>query len=210
MEMEIEKMKSKNKKNKKKKAIIVIIVLLIVALIIGGITYAIINVVKKEEDAKKEREAKEKEIVENFEVFKENALAFGEESVEYRTWIKNDINDSTIYQYDAWILTLDNMNNYVTEMSKVADIYKKNCLGTHYSKADVQEKCDAFMDAYERAVNTFVTDVTDFNEKIKGLREKTKKEELKEYELKFEKVDANNDKQFNEIEMEEVESTESK
>jgi len=193
------------KNTKKVKLILIIVAVLLVVIVIG---YSLFTVIDKSNKDRKERQKREREIVKNFESFKEAALAFGEESVEYRSWIKDDINDATLYQYDAWILSLDRMSDAIKEMDKTAPMYKKNCINKKYSNKDVQEKCNAFIETYEEAINTYVVDVEDFNNKITELKEKTKKEELKEYELKYEKIDLNKDNLFNEIIMEDVEEEE--
>lgn len=195
------------KDNKKiKTKIIICIVLSVIAL--AGIMFAIFKVVSKAENDRKERVKAEKEITSNFSEFKDNALAFGEESVEYRTWIKDDISKDTIYQYDAWMLSITNMGTYLDNMDKVADMYKKNCINKHYSKTSVQQMCDSFIEAYEEAVNTFVVDIEDFNTKINELKESTNNEDLKEYELKYKKIDLNNDKKYSEIVIENQEKVE--
>ncbi len=190
------------KNTKKVKMILIITCIVLVIALIG---FGIFKVIDKSNKDRKARQKRENEIVKNFEAFKDAAYAFGDESIEYRSWIKDDINEATLYQYDAWILSLDTMTSAVDDMEKVAPMYKKNCVNKKYSNKDVQEKCDAFMEAYEEVINTYVVDVEDFNTKIAELKEKTKKEELKEYELKYEKVDINKDNLFSEIIMEDVE-----
>ena len=190
------------KNTKKVKMILIITCIVLVIALIG---FGIFKVIDKSNKDRKARQKRENEIVKNFEAFKDAAYAFGDESIEYRSWIKDDINEATLYQYDAWILSLDAMTSAVDDMEKVALMYKKNCVNKKYSNKDVQEKCDAFMEAYEEVINTYVVDVEDFNTKIAELKEKTKKEELKEYELKYEKVDINKDNVFSEIIMEDVE-----
>ena len=190
------------KNTKRIKMILIITCIVIVIALIG---FGIFTVIDKSNKDRKERQKREKEIVNNFEAFKDAAYAFGDESIEYRSWIKDDINDATIYQYDAWILSLDTMTSAVDDMEKVAPIFKNNCINKKYSNKDVQEKCDSFMEAYEEIINTYVIDVEDFNTKIAELKEKTKKEELKEYELKYKKVDINKDNVYSEIIMEDVE-----
>ncbi|MBR6112983.1 MAG: hypothetical protein IKP79_00530 [Bacilli bacterium] len=193
-------------KNTKKIKTILIIICAI--LIVGLIGYGVFKVIDKGNNDRKERQKREREIVKNFESFKDAALSFGDESIEYRSWIKDDINENTIHSYDGWILSLDTMNSAIEEMEKTAPMFKKNCVNKKYSNKDVQEKCDSFMETYEEIINTFVVDVEDFNTKIVELKEKTKNEDLKEYELKYKKVDLNNDKVYSEIIMEDVEEEE--
>ena len=187
-------------KNTKKIKIILIVVCIL--LVIGLLGYGIFTVIDKSSKDRNERQKREKEIVSNFEEFKEAALSFGEESIEYRSWIKDDINEATLYQYDAWVLSLDRMTEAVNDIEKVAPVFKKNCINKKYSNKDVEEKCSSFIEIYEEVINTYVVDVQDFNQKITELKEKTKKEELKEYELKLEKVDINKDNIYSEIVME--------
>ena len=193
---------------KNTKKIKIVLIIITVLLIIGLIGYGVFSVIDKSNNDRKERQKREREIVKNFESFKDAALSFGDESIEYRSWIKDDINENTIHSYDGWILSLDTMNSAIEEMEKTAPMFKKNCINKKYSNKDVQEKCDSFIETYEEIINTFVVDVEDFNTKIVDLKEKTKNEDLKEYELKYKKIDLNKDNLYSEIIMEDVEEEE--
>ena len=185
---------------KKKNIVIIIVVLLIVSLLGIGI-FAAKKAIDKADKDKKQREKEEKEIIDNFDKFKEAIEGFSLEWSTYEEIIKSDINENTIYQYDGWILSIDTYTQALDEVEKASDIYKKRCINNYYAKKSVEDKCKAFMDAYERAVNSYVVDIEDFNEKIKTINAKAK-QELKEYELKYEKVDINKDKEYSVIEVE--------
>lgn len=190
------------KNTKKIKMILIVTCIVLVIAIIG---FGVFKVIDKSNKDRRERQQREREIVKSFETFKEAAMSFGEDSVDYRSWIKDDINADNIHSYDGWVLSLNSMTSSVDEMEKASKLLKKNCVNKKYSNKDVQEKCDSFMEAYEEVINTYVVDVEDFNTKIAEIKEKTKNEELKEYELKYEKVDINKDNVFSEIIMEDVE-----
>ncbi len=182
-----------------------ILIVTCIVLVIAIIGFGVFKVIDKSNKDRKERQQREREIVKSFEAFKEAAMSFGEDSVDYRSWIKDDINKDNIHSYDGWVLSLDSMTSSVDDMEKASKLLKKNCVNNKYSNKDVQEKCDAFMEAYEEVINTYVVDVEDFNTKIAEIIEKTKNEDLKQYELKYEKVDINKDNLFSEIIMEDVE-----
>ena len=191
---------------KKKNIIIIVVSVLIIGLVVGAILLAV-EALDNADKAKKEREKEEKEILDSFQPFRDAVEGFYIELTTYREIIKSDINENTVYQYDSWILSLDNYTKALDEVDSKAEVFKKRCINNYYAKENVERKCVSFKDAYEKAVNSYVEDINDFNEKIKGINEKSKKD-LKEYELKYEKVDIDNDKEYSVIEMENDEDNE--
>ena len=184
---------------KDNKKIKIILIVCGCVLVLALISFFMFKIITKLENNRKDKLAREKEIIANFDSFKDNAFGFSDESIDYRSWIKDSINKDTIYQYDTWVFALDTMKEYLDAMTEVAPMYKENCIDRTYTNTKVNQQCSSFIEAYEEAVNTYVTDVNDFNEKMKDLREKTKNEDLKDYELTYEKIDLNNDKEYSEI-----------
>lgn len=187
--------------NKKVKIILIVLLCLIV---VGGIGFASVKAIQSAEKDRKEEQKLEKEIVDNFEKFKEAVGDFNIEWSTYHTVIESDINANTVYQYDGWILSLDSYTEAMDKVEEASAVYKKNCVNKYYANTNVKNKCDAFMDAYEKAINSYVKDIEGFNEKIDELNEKRKDDDkLAKYELKYKKVDLNNDKEYSEIEVKE-------
>lgn len=182
-----------------KKKVRIILIVLLCLLVVGGIVFTSVSVINKINKDKKEQEKIENEIVDNFDAFKEAIEEFNVEWSTYNSVIKPDINKNTEYQYDGWILSLDSYTEAVDKIEKLSKVYKKNCVNKYYANQSVNNKCEAFVVAYEKAINSYVKDIEDFNEKIDEINESAK-EDLKKYDLKYEKVDLNNDKEYSEVE----------
>lgn len=182
-----------------KKKVKIILIVLLCLLVVGGIVFASISIINKTNKDKKEQEKIEKEVVDNFDAFKGAIEDFNVEWSTYNSVIKPDINKNTEYQYDGWILSLDSYTEAVDKIEELSKVYKKNCVNKYYANSNVNHKCEAFMIAYEKAINSYVKDIEDFNKKIEEINKSAKKE-LKKYELKYEKVDLNNDKEYSEVE----------
>ena len=182
-----------------KKSVKIILIILLSLLVVGAVLFASISIINETKKDKKKKEKIENEIVNSFDGFKEAIESFNIEWSTYNTLIKNDINKNTIYQYDGWILSLDTYTEAVDNVEKASTKLKKNCVNKYYVKHEVKNKCDAFVDAYEKAINSYVADIDDFNMKIEEINEKNKKE-LKTYESKYKNVDLNKDNTFSIIE----------
>ena len=192
--------------NKKVKIVLITLLCLV---IVGGIVFASITIIDKAEKSKKEFERKEKEILDNFEAFKEAIDGFNVEWSTYHSVIESDINANTVYQYDGWILSLDSYTEAVDEVENASNVFKNNCVNDHYIDVNVENKCKAFVDAYEKAINSYVEDIDNFNMKIDELNEKRKDEDkLENYECKYKLVDLNKDNTFEKIEHKEESSKE--
>lgn len=185
--------------NKKVKVVLIILLCL---LVIGGIVFASITIINKAEKDKKELEKKEKEVIDNFDSFKEAIGGFNIEWSTYHSIIESDINVNTIYQYDGWILSLDSYTKAIDKVEETAKTLKKNCVNEYYANTNVKNKCAAFIDAYEKAINTYVQDIDNFNIKIDEINEK-KKESLEKYESKYKMIDLNKDNTFATVEVKE-------
>lgn len=181
-----------------KRSVKIVLIVLLCLLVVLGIVFASISVINKANKQKKEQERLEKEIVDNFDKFKEAIEGFNVEWSTYNSVIKSDINKNTVYQYDGWILSLDTYTESVDNVEKASDVYKKNCINKYYVTPQLRNKCDAFIIAYEKAINTYVADIEDFNEKIDEIN-KSEKKDLKKYELKYKQIDINNDKKYEKI-----------
>ena len=191
-----------------KKKIIIILIVLVSLLAVGGIVYACITVIDKANKDREQEQKIEKEIVDNFNAFKEAMGDFNIEWSTYNTVIETDINKNTVYQYDGWILSLDSYTQALDKVESTSSAYKKHCVGNYYSNKAVENKCQAFMDAYEKAINSYVKDIEYFNEMIDDLNKDRKEaEQLNKYELKYDKVDINNDKVYSEIDVKEESSS---
>ena len=189
-----------------KKKIIIILIILFSLLAFGGIIYASVNVIQKAEKKNKDLQKREKEILTNFDKFKEAVGDFNIEWSTYHTVIEDDINANTVYQYDGWILSLDSYTEAMDKVETASAVFKKNCVNQYYVATNVKNKCDAFIDAYEKAINSYVKDIDGFNEKIDKLNEK-REEKLEKYENKYKAIDLNKDSIYSEIAVEEEETS---
>ena len=187
-----------------KKSIKIILIVLLILIIVGGVVYGSITIINKTNKERKEQEKIENEIIETFDTFKEAISEFNIEWSTYNTVIEPDINENTVYQYDAWILSLDSYTKAVDEVEEASKVYKENCINKYYSNTDVKNKCAAWLDAYEKAINSYVQDINTFNTMIDEINEENDSS-LEKYETTYKLVDLNDDDIFSEIEVQDSE-----
>ncbi len=87
----------------------------------------------------------------------------------------------------------------VKEVEKTSSSLKKACEGVIYPDVSINTKCSSFALAYEQVVNSYVSDVANFNEQIKKYNEWAKEQqrtELAKYETKLKYIDYNKDKTY--------------
>ena len=167
-----------------KKKLIIILVAILIALIIAG---GGMLIYKQNREEKKEREKLYKNIAEQYKIFREKVEDFNSERHYYSDSVGSNLFPETVEEYENWIKELDKYTEAVTEIQRNSDFLLKKCVNHYFSDRDTKNKCEAFVIAYETAVNYYVKDVTTFNKTMKELS--TKNNELKEYELSFEYVD---------------------
>lgn len=95
-----------------------------------------------------------------------------EEFSTKRDLINSDISEYVSYytgiekNYNDMIEELKEYENLVIEVEDAAVYLKKHCLNESYSDQDANNKCNAYIINYEKTVNSFISDIEFFNNKI--------------------------------------------
>jgi hypothetical protein len=149
-------------------------------------------------------EALKTSIVNDYEDFKVKVEVFSEE----RTSIYENLNKITYLtdiktNYDSLVEEYTKYENTLKEVDKACEDLKVNCFEEKFKEITINNKISAFVINYEQAVNYFIQDVSNFNEKVKLYNEYVKQNpnkglvELEEYQSSYtEYVDVNSDKVF--------------
>ena len=150
-------MEAKHQNNKHLGIMIFIGFLLIV---IGVISYVIINYnndqaeVKKRMDVVRESYEEFKTDVESFNKVRDNIYNEVMGDTYYQTIKDNDKHYKELYQNYS-----DNLEKIDKDYSKVSD----KCINVLHPDADVNNKCEAIVSGYEEVVNTYISDVNSYN-----------------------------------------------
>lgn len=182
---------------------VVSIIFLIAGIISLGIGIGIMY--KNESDKQKALEALKTSIVNDYEDFKVKVEVFSEE----RTNIYQSLNKITYLtdikvNYASLIEEYKKYEETLKEIDKVSKDLKVNCFEQEFKEVTINNKISAFVINYEQAVNYFIQDVNNFNEKVKLYNDWLKQTyptaqvvELEEYASSYTKyVDVNNDGVF--------------
>lgn len=175
---------------KKKNIIIVGSIVLLVLIVL--VSVLVVNKIDSDKELKRQGET----IVNDYETFKGNV----EKLNEFRTHYQNDIVvnqfvETVKDEYETWVLELDEYTELIDKVSDSTENLEKLCKN-NYSDKNVSNKCDAYIDAYEKVINYYINDVNSFNSIVKEYKEENKKSEIKEYELKYDYIDVNKDDKF--------------
>ncbi|MBE6151597.1 MAG: hypothetical protein E7162_07310 [Firmicutes bacterium] len=182
---------------------VVSIIFLIAGIISLGIGIGIMY--KNESGKQKALEALKTSIVNDYEDFKVKVEVFSEE----RTNIYQSLNKITYLtdikvNYASLIEEYKKYEETLKEIDKVSKDLKVNCFEQEFKEVTINNKISAFVINYEQAVNYFIQDVNNFNEKVKLYNDWLKQTyptaqvvELEEYVSSYTKyVDVNNDGVF--------------
>lgn len=182
---------------------VVSIIFLVAGIISLGVGIGIMY--KNESDKQKALEALKTSIVNDYEDFKVKVEVFSEE----RTNIYESLNKITYLtdikvNYESLIEEYKKYEETLKEIDKVSKDLKVNCFEQEFKEVTINNKISAFVINYEQAVNYFIQDVSNFNDKVKLYNDWLKQTyptaqvvELEEYASSYTKyVDVNNDGVF--------------
>ena len=182
---------------------VVSIIFLVAGIISLGVGIGIMY--KNESDKQKALEALKTSIVNDYEDFKVKVEVFSEE----RTNIYESLNKITYLtdiktNYESLIEEYKKYEETLKEIDKVSKDLKVNCFEQEFTEVTINNKISAFVINYEQAVNYFIQDVSNFNDKVKLYNDWLKQNypteqvvELEEYASSYTKyVDVNNDGVF--------------
>ena len=159
---------------------------------------------KNEANRQNALEALKTSIVNDYEDFKVKVEVFSEE----RTNIYENLNKITYLtdiesNYESLISEYAKYEETLKDIDKVSEGLKVNCFEEEFKEITINNKISAFVINYEQAVNYFIQDVSNFNEKVKLYNDYVKQNpdkglvELEEYQSSYtEYADVNSDKVF--------------
>lgn len=166
-----------------------------ILLIISGITLLTVSYINEENKDKKDTE---NTILTNYTVFKNNIESFNEyRSGTYFDKVATDLFVESVEEdYNEWIETLNEYTVLIDNIDNSSTDLKELCVNTYYSNEELRNKCDAFVIAYETAINYYVKDIDSFNETINEYLSEYGNEDIKLYELKYKYVDIDSNGEF--------------
>ena len=185
------------KRNNKHLGIIIFIGFLLI--IIGIISYVVINYNSDQAEVKKRMD----EVRESYKGFKTDVDAFN----SIRDDIYNEVMQDMYYQMlkdnDARYKEL--YQSYSDSLEKIDKDYngvKDKCINVLHPEADVNNKCEAIVSSYEEVVNIYVSDVNSYNSLIdsynKWLSDNNSTDtKLDKIKLDRDYLDINGDREYN-------------
>lgn len=179
---------------KKTKIIIITSIIIIILLIIGTF------IVSMRKDKKKTNQVMDL-ILKDSKKFEDSVVSFNENRDNvYKTVFVETYYDTIKESYETWNNQLKDYEKTVDQIEKNSKNLKKYCNGMYYSKAEVNQKCNDFTSLYEELINTFVSDITSYNQIIKEyneyMKENNSNETLNTYDTKKKYIDYNKDKDY--------------
>ena len=186
------------KHHSKKLGIMILIGFLLI--VIGIISYIIINYNSDQAEVKKRMET----VRDSYETFKTNVESFN--SIRdniYTNVFTDDMYYQTLKDNDASFKEL--FNNYKDNLDKIDKDYrgvKDKCINVLHPEADVNNKCEAIVSSYEEVVNTYISDVNNYNNLITSYNKwlsDTNSSDVKLEEIKLDRdyIDINGDREYN-------------
>ena len=186
------------KHHSKKLGIMILIGFLLI--VIGIISYIIINYNSDQAEVKKRMEA----VRDSYESFKTDVESFN--SIRDNIYINvftDDMYYQTLKDNDASFKEL--FNNYKDNLDKIDKDYddvKDKCINVLHPEADVHNKCEAIVSSYEEVVNTYISDVNNYNNLITSYNKwlsDTNSSDVKLEEIKLDRdyLDINGDREYN-------------
>ena len=186
------------KHHSKKLGIMILIGFLLI--VIGIISYIIINYNSDQAEVKKRMET----VRDSYEAFKTNVESFN--SIRdniYTNVFTDDMYYQTLKDSDASFKEL--FNNYKDNLDKIDKDYddvKDKCINVLHPEADVNNKCEAIVSGYEEVVNTYISDVSSYNNLITSYNKwlsDTNSSDVKLEEIKLDRdyIDINGDREYN-------------
>ncbi len=180
-------------KNKKLAMVVLIVGLIFIIMGITIGTYLYID------NQNKEDQKTEDNILNSYDVFKNNIDIFNNERATYYDSVdKNLFPESVEEEYENWIAVLNTYTNAIDVVEESSKELKEQCVNKYHSNEDVKNKCESFVIAYETVVNYYTKDINTFNQTIENyLNSKSEvKEGISLYQLKYDYTDINLDGKF--------------
>ena len=179
-------MKKKNNKNKK-----YLIIIGIVLLIVTIISVLVINITKERKNLRKNIE-----IIEyNYNELKTNVEEYNQIRTELSTKLNDFIYDKYASEHESYTTILTNYNNVIKNIDKNISNLDDKC-NVIYSDLNINKICDSYKITYEKLINLYISDLTNYNNKINSYNE-YKGTEINLFELVHkEYIDYNDDYKY--------------
>ena len=186
------------KHHSKKLGIMILIGFLLI--VIGIISYVIINYNDDQAEVRKRMEA----VRDSYEAFKTDVESFN--SIRdniYNSVITDNMYYQTLKDNDASFKELyKSYSESLDKIDKDYDDVKDKCINVLHPEADVNNKCEAIVSSYEEVVNTYISDVNSYNNLItsynKWLSDTNSSDaKLEEIKLDMDYLDINGDREYN-------------
>ena len=186
------------KHHSKKLGIMILIGFLLI--VIGIISYIIINYNSDQAEVRKRMEA----VRDSYESFKTDVDSFNSIRDDiYTNVFTDDMYYQTLKDNDASFKEL--YKSYSESLDKIDKDYdgvKDKCINVLHPEADVNNKCEAIVSSYEEVVNTYISDVSSYNNLITSYNKwlsDTNSSDVKLEEIKLDRdyIDINGDREYN-------------
>ncbi len=185
---------------RKNKHLGIMILIGFLLIVIGIISYIVINYNSDQAEVKKRMD----EVRDVYEVFKTDVDEFN--SIRdniYTKVIVSDMYYQTLKDNDLSYKEI--FNNYSDSLEKIAKDYdgvKNKCINVLHPEADVNNKCEAIVSSYEEVVNTYISDVNSYNNLIDSYNKwlsdtNSTDNKLEKIKLDRDYIDINGDREYN-------------
>lgn len=166
-------------------------------LVFLGILLAVITIVNKQNQEKKDTENK---INVYYTGFKQYADQFADIRQSYTEAVTENLYpESVSEEYDNWLEAIDSYKKLVDQAIIPAENLRNLCIDKTYSNKDVENNCTAYIINYETIMNYFVKDLEEFNTFITDYLEDNDSSDVTTYDLdtdKYNYLDVNEDGKF--------------
>ncbi len=180
--------------NNKKKIIIIVTIILIFIIIIS---IFVTNIVRDKKQTARTMDLIEKE----YQTFEKDIELFNSKRDEIYSQIFVETYYDTIKEkYQVWNNNLTEYEEKVDKIIKNSKNLQKYCNGIYYSKPQINQNCNNFASLYEEMINSFVTDINEYNKIIKNyneyIKENNQQEVLSSYKTTKKYLDYNKDNNY--------------
>lgn len=185
------------KKRNKHLGIMILIGFLLI--VIGIISYIIINYNDDQAEVKKRMDI----VLNTYDTFKNDVNSFNTIRDNIYNEVLQDMYYETLKNNDTRFKEL--FNGYKESLEVIDKDYKKiedKCINVLHPNADVNNKCEAMIVGYEEVVNTYISDVESYNKNITSYNSFLKETNstdtsLEEIKLDRDYLDVNGDREYN-------------
>ena len=185
------------KKRNKHLGIMILIGFLLI--VIGIISYVIINYNDDQAEVKKRMDI----VLNTYDTFKNDVNSFNTIRDNIYNEVLQDMYYETLKNNDTRFKEL--FNGYKESLEVIDKDYKKiedKCINVLHPNADVNNKCEAMIVGYEEVVNTYISDVESYNKNITSYNSFLKETNstdtsLEEIKLDRDYLDVNGDREYN-------------